>query len=290
VIKRMPSWGWSGFAPYVSAAEKRARAAAAVARLRKQAGKKGRPPEPVVIEGRKIAATFWGKAWCEHLESFSDFSNRLPRGRTYVRNGSVVDLQILPGKVTAHVAGSSLYTVEITIQSLATAHWKKLCGRCAGQIGSLIDLLKGKLSDGVMQVMTARDDGLFPTPAQIEMDCSCPDYAGMCKHIAAVLYGVGARLDLQPELLFRLREVDHTELITQAADVSTLTARTGSKRKTIAADQLSDVFGIDIATDEPVPPCEPKTRKAKTVKKPRTVPFAKRRSTGPTARAKTPNR
>lgn len=271
---------------YVSVAERRAKAAREMDKLRK----KGQVVSPVVIEGRKIAATFWGKAWCEHLESFSDFSNRLPRGRTYVRNGSVVDLQILPGKVTARVAGSSLYSVEITIQSLATAHWKKLCGRCAGQIGSLIDLLKGKLSDGVMQVMTARDEGLFPTPAQIEMDCSCPDYAGMCKHIAAVLYGVGARLDLQPELLFRLREVDHTELITQAADVSTLTARTGSKRKTIAADQLSDVFGIDIATDEPVPPCEPKTRKAKTVKKPRTVPFAKRRSTGPTARAKTPNR
>lgn len=271
---------------YVSVAERRAKAAREMDKLRK----KGQVVSPVVIEGRKIAATFWGKAWCEHLESFSDFSNRLPRGRTYVRNGSVVDLQILPGKVTARVAGSSLYSVEITIQSLATAHWKKLCGRCAGQIGSLIDLLKGKLSDGVMQVMTARDEGLFPTPAQIEMDCSCPDYAGMCKHIAAVLYGVGARLDLQPELLFRLREVDHTELITQAADVSTLTARTGSKRKTIAADQLSDVFGIDIATDEPVPPCEPKTRKAKTVKKPRTVPFAKRRSTGPTPRAKTPNR
>jgi uncharacterized Zn finger protein len=270
----------------VSVAERRAKAVREMDKLRK----KGQVVSPVVIEGRKIAATFWGKAWCEHLESFSDFSNRLPRGRTYVRNGSVVDLQILPGKVTARVAGSSLYTVEITIQSLATAHWKKLCGRCAGQIGSLIDLLKGKLSDGVMQVMTARDEGLFPAPAQIEMDCSCPDYAGMCKHIAAVLYGVGARLDLQPELLFRLREVDHTELITQAADVSTLTARTGSKRKTIAADQLSDVFGIDIATDEPVPPCEPKTRKAKTVKKPRTVPFAKRRSTGPTARAKTPNR
>ena len=271
---------------YVSVAERRAKAAREMDKLRK----KGQVVSPVVIEGRKIAATFWGKAWCEHLESFSDFSNRLPRGRSYVRNGSVVDLQILPGKVTARVAGSSLYSVEITIQSLATAQWKKLCGRCAGQIGSLIDLLKGKLSDGVMQVMTARDDGLFPAPAQIEMDCSCPDYAGMCKHIAAVLYGVGARLDLQPELLFRLREVDHTELITQAADVSTLTARTGSKRKTIAADQLSDVFGIDIATDEPVPPCEPKTRKAKTVRKPRTVPFAKRRSTGPTARAKTPNR
>ena len=271
---------------YVSVAERRAKAAREMDKLRK----KGQVVSPVVIEGRKIAATFWGKAWCEHLESFSDFSNRLPRGRTYVRNGSVVDLQILSGKVTARVAGSSLYTVEITIQSLATARWKKLCGRCAGQIGSLIDLLKGKLSDGVMQVMTARDEGLFPTPAQIEMDCSCPDYAGMCKHIAAVLYGVGARLDLQPELLFRLREVDHTELITQAADVSTLTARTGSKRKTIAADQLSDVFGIDIATDEPVPPGEPKTRKAKTVKKHRTVPPAKRRLTRPTARAKTPNR
>jgi uncharacterized Zn finger protein len=274
------------YPPYVSVAERRAKAVREMDKLRK----KGQVVSPVVIEGRKIAATFWGKAWCDHLESFSDFSNRLPRGRTYVRNGSVVDLQILPGKVTARVAGSSLYTVEITIEALATAHWKELRGRCAGQIGSLIDLLKGKLSDGVMQVMTARDDGLFPAPAQIEMDCSCPDYAGMCKHIAAVLYGVGARLDQQPELLFRLREVDHSELITQATDVSTLTARTGSKRKTIAVHQLSDVFGIDIATDEPVPPRKPKTGKSKAVKKAKTPPAVKRRSSKPTARAKAADR
>jgi uncharacterized Zn finger protein len=271
---------------YVSVAERRANAAREMDKLRK----KGQVVTPVVIEGRKIATTFWGKAWCDHLESFSDFANRLPRGRTYVRNGSVVDLQILPGGITAHVAGSDLYTVTIDITPLAAPRWAQLRGRCAGEIGSLIDLLKGKLSDGVMRVMTARDDGLFPAPAQIRMDCSCPDYAGMCKHIAAVLYGVGARLDLQPELLFRLRDVDHTELITQAADVSKLTTRSGSKRKTIAADELGDVFGIDIATDEATPPPTPKAKKPKKAKEKKAPPAAKRRSIKPTRRAKTPNR
>src|SRR5258708_6518956 len=97
--------GWYyGFKPYVSVAQRQAKAKREMARL----AKKGQKIEPIQIEGRKIADSFWGKAWCDNLESYSDFSNRLPRGRTYVRNGSVVNLHIEPGTVTAHVSGSEL--------------------------------------------------------------------------------------------------------------------------------------------------------------------------------------
>jgi uncharacterized Zn finger protein len=248
------SWHYYGFRPYVSVAQRRANAAKELKKLQK----KGQVISPVTIDGREIARTFWGKAWCDHLESYSDIYNRLERGRRYVRNGSVVDLQINPGQVTARVAGSELYTVDITIKPLAAALWKSLRGTCAGQIGSIVELLQGKLSTGVMAIMTCRDRGLFPDPKQIEMDCSCPDYAGVCKHVAAVLYGVGARLDAQPELLFRLRNVDHLELIAGAGDVEAITRnRAATTKKTIAVDQLGDVFGIDLAVDAPAPKPEP---------------------------------
>ena len=123
--------GWD-FRPYVSVAEKKANAARELARLTK---KNGRQPEPIVLGHRKrqIATTFWGKAWCDNLEHYADFANRLPRGRSYVRNGSVVDLQITEGKVTAMVSGSELYKIEIKIKSLASNLWKTIQADCAGK-------------------------------------------------------------------------------------------------------------------------------------------------------------
>ncbi len=176
------------FRPYVSVAERRRQAEREIDQRRK----KGLKVAPIVIDGRIIAKTFWGKAWCENLESYSDFANRLPRGRTYVRNGSVVHLEIRAGKVSALVSGSELYSVEITITSLAAPDWKRVKRACAGQIGSLVELLQGQLSRSVMDVVTRRGEGLFPKPAEIRMECSCPDWAGMCKHVAAVMYGVVA--------------------------------------------------------------------------------------------------
>jgi uncharacterized Zn finger protein len=228
---------------------------------------------PIVIVGRIIAKTFWGKAWCENLESYSDYENRLPRGRTYVRNGSVVHLEIQPGKISALVSGSELYSVEITISSLPGPHWKCVKSQCAGQIGSLVELLQGRLSRGVMDVVTKHGEGLFPKPAEIRMKSSCPDWAGMCKHVAAVMYGVGARLDDKPELLFLLRKVDHLELIAGAVD-SAPVAATGKSRgkKTIAAGDLADVFGIEMAEAEtpapaPAPAAPAALPNAKTAKK-----------------------
>jgi len=234
---------WYYYKPYVSVAQRRANAAREVAKRQK----KGETVSPVIIDGRKIVTTFWGMAWCKNLESYSDFSNRLPRGRTYVRNGSVVHLQIEPRKITALVSGSELYEVTIAVTALPGASWQAVKRHSAGQIGSLVELLQGRLSESVMDIVTRRDDGLFPKPREIKMSCTCPDWAGMCKHVAAVLYGVGARLDQQPELLFRLRQVDHLELIAEAV-VSTPVRRAAARgKKTIASRDLANVFGIELA-------------------------------------------
>jgi len=252
--------GWYyGFKPYVSVAQRRQKAQREMEKRRKG----GHAVSPVVIAGRLISTTFWGKAWCENLESYSDFANRLPRGRTYVRNGSVVHLEIQPGKIAALVSGSELYKVEITISELPDHHWKCVKGQCAGQIGSLVELLQGRLSKSVMDVVTQRSGGLFPKPAEIEMKCSCPDWAGMCKHVAAVMYGVGARLDSKPELLFLLRKVDHLELISGAVDAAPV-AKAGKPRgnKTIAAGDLADVFGIEMAEEETSSDTQPATAEA----------------------------
>ena len=244
------SWNYYGFRPYVPVAERRARAARELAKLAK---KNGQASSPVLLDSRKIASTFWGKAWCDNLEAYSDFANRLPRGRTYVRNGSVVHLEVSQGKVTARVSGSSLYKIEIKIKPLAPSLWKSIQTECAGKIDSLIELLQGKLSSSVMQIVTRPERGLFPTPKEIELDCSCPDWADLCKHVAASLYGVGARLDQSPELLFLLRGVDPADLISQASAAETV--RQSARAEDAAAmseAEIADVFGIELA-DTPAP-------------------------------------
>lgn len=207
--------------------------------------KAGRDIAPVRVTGRKITTTFWGDAWCKNLESYSDYASRLPRGRTYVRNGSVLDLQIQAGRVRALVSGTELYTINIAITALKRKQWQDVQGRCAGQIDSLIELLQGAISHKVMEIVTRKGQGLFPSPEEITLDCSCPDWATMCKHVAAALYGVGVRLDHEPELLFVLRGVDPTELVAAAVDHP---AQSGKPRRgrVLESDALSSVFGVDI--------------------------------------------
>ncbi len=254
--------GWRyDYKPYVPVAQRRAKAEREVAKR----VKKGQAVNPVVIEGRSIVSTFWGKAWCTNLESYSDFENRLPRGRTYVRNGSVVHLTVEKGRITALVSGSELYTVRIDIAALPLKAWKAVKALCAGKIGSLVELLQGKLSSAVMEAVTDRAEGLFPKPKEITMSCSCPDYAGMCKHLAAVMYGIGNRLDSSPELLFELRGVDHQELIEQAIPAAPV--RTKGSALTIESTELAAIFDIEIDDD---PPTElPKSRSI-TMKAPKT--------------------
>jgi uncharacterized Zn finger protein len=198
---------------------------------------------PVIVKDKlKLATTFWGKAWCENLESYRSFETRLPRGRSYVRAGAVIHLEIFPGRIRAQVAGSTLYHVDITIAALPTGEWQRLKASCAGQVESVVELLMGKISQSVMEIMTSKEYGFIPQPAEIQMSCSCPDYAIPCKHAAAVIYGVGVRLDSNPELLFRLRQVDPAELISAASTVMVLPVQ-----KSYLDSNLSEIFGIEIA-------------------------------------------
>ncbi len=231
---------------YVPVAERRRKAAQAMEKLRK----KGHPVTPVKIEGRAIATTFWGKAWCDNLERYRDYENRIERGRTYVRNGSVVDLQIAPHEVTAMVSGSELYKVKVSIGEVSAKLWASICKDCAGTIDSLVELLQGRFAKGVMERICRQGDGLFPKPSEIRFSCSCPDHASMCKHVAAVLYGVGARLDEKPELLFRLRAVDETDLLARLDTALPLAKGAPDAGKVLAGDDLSALFGLDMDTSD----------------------------------------
>ncbi len=258
---------------YVPVAERRKKAARKTAQLRKQ----GRSVSPVTIEGRTIARSFWGKSWCSNLERYSDYESRLPRGRTYVRNGSVIDLQIAEGEISALVAGSELYSVAITIAPVTATCWKAVCADCAGSIDSLVELLQGRLSKAVMDRVCRKGDGLFPAPGDIGLSCSCPDWADMCKHVAAVLYGVGARLDDAPELLFKLRGVDESELLASAGQGMELAKAAPAADKVLDDGDVTALFGLEMAGDapdtavaaEPAPSTPPPAKSPKRSKTPR---------------------
>jgi uncharacterized Zn finger protein len=232
-----------GWGEYVSVADKRRRAEKELAKLKKR----GRPIAPVTVEGRKIAKNFWGKSWCTNLERYSDFASRLPRGRSYVCNGLVVDLQIAKGKIDAKVSGSELYEVTITIAPVAAKRWRAICRDCSGAIDSLVELLQGRLAKGVMDRVCRDGDGLFPTPDEIKLSCSCPDWADMCKHVAATLYGVGARLDEAPRLLFVLRGVDEGELLAGVGQESMLPKSAPDADTVLDAGDVAALFGLDMA-------------------------------------------
>jgi uncharacterized Zn finger protein len=269
-----------GFRPYVPVAARRAQAARALAKLQK----KGHKMSPVAIEGRKIATTFWGESWCDNLERYSDYANRLPRGRTYVRNGSVVDLQVGPGSVTALVSGSMMYDVKVTVGPVAPARWRAICKDCSGAIDSLVELLQGRFSKGVMTRLCEEKAGLFPSPRDILFTCSCPDWASMCKHVVAVLYGIGARLDHQPELLFTLRNVDSQDLIAKAGYDLSKKHKAPAGVKVLASDDLSEMFGIEMAP--PAPAKRPAASAVPRKPSPAVTGAVSSKEEGPTAPAK----
>jgi len=238
---------WGGFAPYVSVAEKRAKAANKLKKLQKS----NPNIRPVVIEGSGIARTWWGKSWNRNLERYADYENRIGRGRSYLRHGAVLDLQIHAGEATALVQGSTSqpYSVKISIKELVTSRWNSIKSICAGKLASLPELLAGKFPKALEEVFMEEGKGLFPNPAEIRFSCSCPDWASMCKHVAAALYGVGARLDNEPGLFFTLRGVHVQELISAAvADKTTELLKKAQKKSSRVLEDanLSDVFGIDL--------------------------------------------
>ena len=276
------SYYYGGWAPYVSVAERRKKAEREIARRRKA----GQPSAPVIVEGRTIAKTFWGKAWCENLERYRDFDSRLPRGRSYVRNRAVLDLQIKPLAVKALVSGSEIYEVTIGVAAVSKSKWQSICRDCAGGIDSLVELLQGRLSTSVMERICRQNQGLFPRPPEIKLSCSCPDYASMCKHVAAVLYGVGTRLDKEPELLFRLRAVDEKDLLANLGETASR-SKTPTTDKVLSDDDVSALFGLEMADDSPPAASKPATRaqpkaRTKTKTKRKSAPISTRAS----ARAK----
>lgn len=232
-----------GFGRYVPVGDRRARAERQIAKL----GGKGGELQPVRVEGRTIAKTFWGRSWCTNLESYSDFASRLPRGRSYLRSGAVLDLRLEPGRVLAQVSGTRLYRVELAVTAIPARRWAALRRDCAGTIDSLVELLQGHLSQAVMERVCRQQTGLFPAPAEITLACSCPDWAAMCKHVAAVLYGIGTRLDERPELLFELRRVDAKELVADAGAALPLAVRRPRPGRVLEGAALSQMFGIDLA-------------------------------------------
>ncbi|MFP4673721.1 MAG: hypothetical protein ACLFO5_03925 [Opitutales bacterium] len=278
---------WFDGQPYIPVAQRKKRAERQVKELRKQ-GCEIYPVDGIKPRG-KIATSFWGHAWCRHLESFSDYENRLPRGRSYVRNSLVLHLAIETGEIQAMVQGSELYELVISIDPIEAGKWEAIKAGCRGRIGSLIELLQGRISDEIMQVVTDRENGLFPTPGEIHFNCNCPDYADMCKHVAAALYGVGARLDSAPELLFKLRGVEQSELIAFEATTEALAGgRRSGRRRTLSADAIGSVFGIDTGEGEEqdVPPpapkkkCPGKTPRAKAKKSAKKAVRAKKKAKG----------
>ena len=240
--------GWGEWPPYVSVAKRRHDAEQVKARLRKR----GVAIAPVVVEGRTITRTFWGTAWCRNLESYSDFESRLPRGRSYVRSGLVVHLEIASGKIKAFVRGKSTYEVAVNISPAPKQRWRSICKESAGAIDSLVELLQGRFSKAVMDRICRQNSGLFPSPREIDFSCSCPDFASMCKHVAAVLYGVGVRLDEQPELLFRLRGVSEHDLIASADAGLPLSKRRPSKARVLEGADLSELFGLQLGGSDVV--------------------------------------
>ncbi|MCF8067988.1 MAG: hypothetical protein K9L30_05335 [Desulfobacterales bacterium] len=238
------------FAPYVRVAERRANAEKKI----KQLKKKNPDIKPVIIEGRALANTWWGKSWNENLERYADYSNRIGRGRSYVRHMAVLDLQINAGEVNALVQGSRSkpYSISVKIKKIKKDIRRNMKDICKGEIDSLPELLAGKFPKKLGEIFMKKGSGLFPSPSEIAFICSCPDWAYMCKHVAAVLYGIGARLDEDPALFFMLRGMDMKDLVSTAVKdhsrrLLEKAEQTGAK--VIDNSDLSDMFGIDMEDD-----------------------------------------
>lgn len=212
-----------------------------------KAKKKGIVYDPVIVQGRTICTSWWGKAWCENLERYADYASRIDRGKRYVRNGSVIDLQIEQGLIKARVQGSrsTPYKVEIRISPLSEQKCQKIMDQCGRKLDSLETLLSGQFPDD-MKDLFFQKDGLFPSPSEISLHCSCPDWALMCKHVAASLYGVGTRFDRDPLLFFTLRGIDvgHFIDVTLQDRVDTMLQNAESRTdRMLDSDDLTSIFG-----------------------------------------------
>lgn len=204
---------------------------------------------PIIIEGRAIANKWWGKAWNKNLENYADFRNRISRGKSYVKNGAVLDLQIAEGKIEALVQGSrsNPYNVTISIDKLDKKKWERVIEICNQKIDTIETLLLGNFPKELDEMFSNSKNGMFPSPKEIHFRCSCPDSARMCKHVAAVLYGIGARLDEDPILFFKLRDIDFQELLKKSIEdkmESMLKNADKKSRRVIEDSEVFDLFGV----------------------------------------------
>ena len=232
---------WWGFREYVPVSKKKQDAKKKLAKL-----KKDNPDlQPVHIEGRKIANTWWGSSWCKNLESYADYRNRIGRGSAYVKNGFVLDLQIDQGVIEGKVQGTMLYDINIHIDKLDDKNRERLIAAIGHKINNVEDLLSGNFPKEFGELFLTQQKGLFPSPKEIHLDCDCPDWADMCKHVAAVLYGVGARLDKDPLLFFKLRGIDVGDFIKKSIDekLQNMMKNAGSvTKRVIRDDDIADIF------------------------------------------------
>ncbi|KJJ83858.1 zinc finger SWIM domain-containing protein [Candidatus Omnitrophus magneticus] len=239
--------GWYGFPRYVTLSEKLAKAE----RSLKQLKKKDPSITPLIVTGTKIVKTWWGKSWIENLKNYADYSNRLGRGRSYIKNGFILDFKIKEGEITSLVQGTRRepYEIRIKIEPLDNKTWDEIKKHCEGKIESLTELIEGEFPKDLAEIFTRKGQGLFPSPKEIKFGCSCLDWADMCKHVAASLYGVGVKLDTDPKLFFTLRKVEMNDLITEALQNKSKNMLKKANKKTsrvIDDSAASKIFDINI--------------------------------------------
>jgi len=230
---------------YIPVAKRRENAKKQVEKLKK----KNPDLAPIEIQGRNIANTWWGKAWNKNLENYADYTNRIARGRSYVRNGAVLDLKIETGLVRALVQGSERkpYSVEIKVKPLAKETWDGILGVCNHKIDSMSALVEGRFPKELGELFTLKGNGLFPAPKELQFSCSCYDWAQMCKHVAAALYGIGARFDEDPTLFFKLRNINFEALLKKTIEqkMQSLLENSEQKSKRVMDDEdITGLFGL----------------------------------------------
>ncbi len=205
--------------------------------------------EPIEVIGnsRQICTKWWGQAWCKNLEKYADYENRIARGKRYVRAGAVIDLKIKKGVVDAKVQGTRRkpYDICIHIAPLLKEAVDNIVSKCS-KLKNVEELIKGNIPLQMQELFTGRD-GLFPTPKEIAFDCSCPDWASMCKHVAAVLYGVGIRLDENPLLFFELRGIEYEQFVGAAIEIrieEMIANENKPSNRIITEKSIMNIFGI----------------------------------------------
>lgn len=211
---------------------------------------RGHDLKPIVIEGKTLGRTWWGKAWNQNLESYADYSNRVGRGKTYVRQGMVIHLNIEEAQVFGLVQGRKKAPYEILVKiEPSTEDDIKAIGEISRQhVESFESLLHGEFPKELEVLFTRKGFGLFPSPKEIDFYCSCPDHAYMCKHVAAVLYGIGSRLDEDPQLFFTLRQINGINFIKESIDVVLTDMLNGAgvkTERTISEEKAKRLFGFD---------------------------------------------